>query len=65
MYVQNKHKGNKVDEAKTVENIKYEPILSSSSDFNYRAGTYNKKIWIWKMAENSSHSTHCGQNLIL
>ena len=29
-YVQNKHKGgnqNKVHEAKTVENIKYEPIL--------------------------------------
>ena len=29
MYVQNKHKRNqnKVSEAKTVENIKYEPIL--------------------------------------
>ena len=33
--VQNKHKGNKikVNEARTVENIKYEPILSWSSDF--------------------------------
>ena len=27
---------NKVNEAKTVENIKYEPILSLSSDFIYR-----------------------------
>ena len=41
-----KQNQNKVNEAKTVENIKYEPILSSYSDFNYRAGTYNKKIRI-------------------
>ena len=27
-YVQNKHKGNKVNEAKTVENSKHKPILS-------------------------------------
>ena len=33
-----KQNGNKtkVNEAKTVENIKYEPILCSSSDFIYR-----------------------------
>ena len=39
MYVQNKHKGNKtktITEAKTVESIKYEPILCWSSDFIYR-----------------------------
>ena len=40
VYVQNKYKGkknqNKVNEARTVENIKYEPILSWSSDFIYR-----------------------------
>ena len=40
MYVQNKHKGkqnqNKVNETRTVENIKHEPILSWSFDFIYR-----------------------------
>ena len=50
VYVQNKHKGNKtknkLSEPKTVENINYEPILSSSSDIIYRAGTYSKKIRI-------------------
>ena len=33
---QRKQNQNKVNEAKTVENIKYEPILSFSSDFIYR-----------------------------
>ena len=33
---QRKQNQNKVSEAKTVENIKYKPILSWSSDFMYR-----------------------------
>ena len=36
MCVQNKHKGSKINEGRTVENIKYEPILSWSSDSIYR-----------------------------
>ena len=35
-YTQRKQNQNKVNETRTVENIKYEPILSWSSDFIYR-----------------------------
>ena len=48
---------NRVNEAKTVENIKYEPLVSPLISF---IGTYNKKIKFAKWAT----IPQCGQNLI-
>ena len=56
-YVQNKHKGgnqNKVHEAKTVENIKYEPILRTQ-------GHTTKTLEFEEWVKNGHH----GQNLTL
>ena len=50
IYVQNKHKGgnqNKVHKPRTVENIKYEPILIT-------LGHITRKLGFEKLGENSS-----------
>ena len=51
---------NKANEAKTVESIKYEPVLSWSSNSIYK-GLITRKSEIEKWAK----TPHRGQNLIL